>query len=813
MTLAITTSQNIPRRAIVTICSNNYFPYARVLFSSLQRYHPEASLFLCLADIKESNTDLGIEEVEVIEARSLDIRNFSDFAFRYDIMEFNTAVKPFILRKLIEERDFEQVVYLDPDIEMFAPMTSVFDALDGGADFVLTPHLTAPAEFAEFPNDIGIMKSGIYNLGFIALSNSLDVINFLHWWGRHLRFECLNLQEQGLFVDQKFVDLVPGFYDNVTILRDCSLNVAYWNLDLRSLEENGEGWLVDGKPLTFFHFSGIIPKNPNRLSKHTSRFNGNLEPALQSLIEHYISQLKKFGLESKPKPNYAYGTFSNGIAIVNLIRECYRMQEGSWPEDPFETFHLYLTEFSCFPIVNYPYPISNLMYFLWTKIEGLQKKFDIGDTEGRKDYSLWFIEKAENLGIDKYFLIPVVDSLQGKYTHHPPVPDRAAPPPKRDRTKKTPLADIEVIGYLRAETGVGQGGRMVACSLEKVGVNVKGYNVTVNVLASQKDLQVEHLLTSEINARIHIYRVNADQLAIVKDTVKPYRNKPEFTINIPAWELSVFPEAWLPNFAGIDEIWVDSQFVRDSLPSKVSIPVIYLPPAVTVDELKVVERSRFNLPTNAFLFHFNFDFSSYINRKNPQGLIQAYRSAFRDRPGEVPTALVIKTRGYDITGKSYRQLMEFVEGESDIIIINEDLSYGETLGLMNCCDCYVSLHRSEGFGFTVAEAMLLGKPVITTDYSSTTDFVNSSTGFPVKYQLKPLELDEYPFAEGQKWADPDIDYAAWLMRQVIRDPLKTKTIALAGKEKIGQDYCLEAVGKRYLDRLLDVLPSLKAWGF
>ena len=105
--------------AIMTICSNNYFPYARTLFSSLRRYHPEAALFLCLADTK-SFWELGIDGVEVIEARELEIPNFLDFAFRYDIMEFNTAVKPFMMRFLLEKRNFEQVIYLDPDIELFA---------------------------------------------------------------------------------------------------------------------------------------------------------------------------------------------------------------------------------------------------------------------------------------------------------------------------------------------------------------------------------------------------------------------------------------------------------------------------------------------------------------------------------------------------------------------------------------------------------------------------------------------------------------------------------------------------------------------
>jgi glycosyltransferase involved in cell wall biosynthesis len=187
--------------------------------------------------------------------------------------------------------------------------------------------------------------------------------------------------------------------------------------------------------------------------------------------------------------------------------------------------------------------------------------------------------------------------------------------------------------------------------------------------------------------------------------------------------------------------------------------------------------------------------------------IASYRLAFRQHSRTVPTALAIKTMGHDPEGKHLKQLLEMTEEDPDIIIINKQMTYSETLSLMNCCDCYVSLHRSEGFGYTLAEAMLLGKPVIATDYSGTKDFVNKATAFPVKYKLKALEAGDYPFWEGQRWADPDLDHAAWLMRRVIEDDLATKTISAAGRNKILTDYSPDVVGQRYLDRLhqIDVL--------
>jgi len=402
------------KRAIVSICSNNYFSYVKILFSSLQKHHPEADLFLCLADKIRSDVDLGIAGVEIIPAAALDIENFPDFAFRYDIMEFNTAIKPFAMRYLAESRGYNEVVYLDPDIELFAPMSPIFDAFAQGANFVLTPHLTAPAELKDFPNDIGIMKAGIYNLGFIALNNSQDAIAFLQWWSRKLRFQCINQQDQGIFVDQKFVDLLPAFHENVAILRDHSLNVAYWNLEQRQLTQTAAGWSIDGKPLRFFHFSGIDRKQPQRLSKHTERFNGDLDAPIQNIVNHYLEQLQKFNSETKIKPEYSYGKFSNGLSIANLMRYCYRDLPEQFEENPFESFYKYLNQPSGLVSSISPWKVTNLMYYLWEQKIELQTKFDLNHLEGRLNYALWFVQHAAANNFDDYFLEPIISNVNAQ---------------------------------------------------------------------------------------------------------------------------------------------------------------------------------------------------------------------------------------------------------------------------------------------------------------------------------------------------------------------------------------------------------------
>ena len=782
------------QRAIVTICSGNYLPYARVLFSSLKKYHPEASLFLCLADTPQPEIELKLPEVEVILAESLDILNFNDFAFRYDIMEFNTAVKPFVMQWLIEVKGFEEVLYLDPDIELFAPITPAIDAFAAGANFVLTPQITEPAELGGFPDDVGVMKAGIYNLGFIGVKNSFDGISFLHWWGRRLRFGCLNQQERGIFCDRKFVDLLPAFHDRVTILRDSTLNVGYWNLDRRELTKNGDTWLVEGKPLRFFHFSGVDVGQPHRLSKYTTRFNGNLSPALQEIVTHYIDRSIQFGYGVELAPSYGYGKFNSGIALAPIIRRCYRDLKEPLLDNPFESFLCYLNRPAIEALDSSPWLVTNLMYYIWSQRIDLQQTFNLQKESDRLNFCKWFVlNAAVEHKLDSYFTIPVVENISQHYSRQISITNAGK--------------DVCVVGYLKAQTGVGHAGRMVASSLKEAGVKTQGYNVTLNVMAPQTSTAVDELLTSKINAGIQIYNINADQLGLVRHSLKGKTSNGAYKINMPFWELSRFPSAWSENYHGINEVWAASRFIQAAIQPVLPLPVIWLPPAVTLAQFVPRNRSYFKLPEDTFLFHYNFDFSSFATRKNPQAAIAAYRLAFRNQH-TVPTALVIKTRGYDPEGKALAQLKEFTADEPDIYLLNREMTYDETLALMNCCDCYVSLHRSEGFGYTPAEAMLLEKPVIATDYSGTKDFINRDTGFPVNYSLVPVGENEYPFWQNQTWAEPELDRAAWLMRQIIADETATKAIARRGKEKILQDYSLQATGRRLkkrLEQLIDLL--------
>jgi hypothetical protein len=396
------------RLAIFTICSNNYLPMAKVLFASAERHCPHAELFLCLGDERLPERARYPTDARVVTAEELDIPDFRDFAFRYSIMEFNTALKPFMIRHLLEQ-GFDAVLYFDPDIAIYAPLDVVLDPLREGFNFVLTPHLCQPAEGDAYPDDLGIMRAGVYNLGFIGVGAGIESDRLLRWWSRRLRYHCVSDQDHGVFVDQKFIDLLPGFTNSVRIVRDSGCNVAYWNLQQRNLTQDGESWLVDTQMLRFFHFSAMNITDLNYLSKWTQAFRGaDISPALNSLMQHYADQVVAAGYDSEPLPGYSYARFASGTPITDPVRRMFRERHLSWLANPFETYEEYL---------HLPAPgrwagsptcmITNLMDDLWQRTPWLAAHFNLATREGVEGYTDWFLRNGQGLLGDAKLIEPV----------------------------------------------------------------------------------------------------------------------------------------------------------------------------------------------------------------------------------------------------------------------------------------------------------------------------------------------------------------------------------------------------------------------
>jgi glycosyltransferase involved in cell wall biosynthesis len=270
-----------------------------------------------------------------------------------------------------------------------------------------------------------------------------------------------------------------------------------------------------------------------------------------------------------------------------------------------------------------------------------------------------------------------------------------------------------------------------------------------------------------------------------------------FRIALWYWELEDIPEAWADHARRLDEVWAPTAFLGRAMRRALPVPVFDMLPGVQLGEVPALPRGRFGLPEGRFLFLFMFDMASIMERKNPLGVIRAFRQAFGPRDG---AALAIKVA----RGACYpedRARLNRAAADAGVTLIDQSLTREEANGLLNACDCYVSLHRAEGFGLTMAEAMLLGKPVIATGYSGNLDFMSSANSLLVNYEMVAITQDLPYYRKGWRWAEPSVGQAAAWMRWVYEHPDEGRALGARARADATRSLSLQAAGERMLQRL------------
>jgi len=278
-----------------TICSINYLAQARTLGESLAATNPDVRFVVGLVDKLAGVTFEADKQppFELLEVEALNIPNFAWMIRHYDITELNTAVKPYFIDFFLKKNpEVENVVYFDPDIIVFQPLDHLPTSLQHHP-IVVTPHITVPHDDDLSPNENDHLNTGTYNLGFIALRRSSDVTEFVAWWCEKLSYECFNDVCEGLFTDQKWINLVPIYWPGTKIEKHPGYNVAYWNLHERHLSErDGAPFVNQTHPLQFFHFSGYGLNRPDEISKYQNRHTFANRPDVVPLFRHYAARLE-----------------------------------------------------------------------------------------------------------------------------------------------------------------------------------------------------------------------------------------------------------------------------------------------------------------------------------------------------------------------------------------------------------------------------------------------------------------------------------------------------------------------------------------
>ncbi|MFC6792699.1 putative nucleotide-diphospho-sugar transferase [Methylobacterium komagatae] len=320
------------RRAIFTLTTNQKLPWACLLFETLRTHNPECDLILGLVD--RAHDGSYPEGCKIISVEDIRLPDEKSFLFRYSAFNLCTAVKPYYFKYLFE-MGYEKVLYFDSDIAVFQTLDRYFGLMEAGSDFILTPHLLKPTVKSDLPDDIAILRHGTFNLGFIGIAASAESIPLVDWWAEKLQFNCVTLIEEGVFADQKFIDLIPSFTSKISIVRDPGANFAYWNMLRRVVSFEDERFYIDSLPLIFAHFSGFDIHDLGHLSKYGARVEPEETRGLEALILWYADKLRSFSADSYVPAPYAFGSFYSGAAIPDGTREKFRQSVYDPNEDPF----------------------------------------------------------------------------------------------------------------------------------------------------------------------------------------------------------------------------------------------------------------------------------------------------------------------------------------------------------------------------------------------------------------------------------------------------------------------------------------------
>jgi lipopolysaccharide biosynthesis glycosyltransferase len=321
---------------VFTGVASNHIHRARILCESLKRYHPEFCFHLALADKVPPDLERQTGPFDsIIGMESLDIPNRTGWIFSHNVTELCTAIKPFVLRRLLQLDDCQQVYFFDADIVLFDAIDELIEMLDT-CNIILTPHQTSPEATLEaiVDNEICSLRHGIYNLGFLGVRNEPETKRFADWWAHRLYHFCQEALDMHLWTDQKWINHVPVFFEGVRIVKSPRFNVAPWNITTRRLEGSFEkGFTVNGEPLGFYHFTGFDSGAHELMAKKYAPRN----PAVESLINWY-QRANKSGQESSQNAPWAYSAFENGEPITRLHRLTYRLRKDlqeAYP-NPFE---------------------------------------------------------------------------------------------------------------------------------------------------------------------------------------------------------------------------------------------------------------------------------------------------------------------------------------------------------------------------------------------------------------------------------------------------------------------------------------------
>jgi glycosyltransferase involved in cell wall biosynthesis len=793
-----------------TLATSETLPNARVLAASLRRHQPDWSLEIVLMDRRD--VPVAGEPTPIRRLSDQIDLDIAALLSLHEEPELRRLVLPRVMLAYARRRE-GPVLHLPPTAWVLAPLEPVEASLRDHSVMLAARARADPPDDGLLPSPEQLDRAGRIDETVIAVDGTVEADGMLTWLA--VRTEAMlgtldgrpsRMRPEDRPWLARMLELAPARF-GAAVPTDPGCNLSMWSLPLHSLTEDSDGPCVDGRfPVRFINLPGFDPRHPSRLSKLASRVRVSTMPALRALCVQYTEELLACGWNDLHRRSEIGRELVDGVVFDESLCSLYA-RALALGEDFGDVF----TEAGAAAFLAWlqgPAPAGShhgINRYVFFRVSGerpdvLRAYPDLDGPDG-SGFLAWCSSFGRSeLGLAERFLPDRSVPRSPQTVRSAAMPQRAIARVRNGASRATPPA-VRLTGYLRHSLGLGAAARAYAQALAAVDVPVSTNSVPLHHLDLPEYLSADYGrhsfedLVHQGRHGVELVAVNADELpGLVSRLGEDYFEGPR--VGIWGWETNAIPRRWAEAFSLVDEIWVYSRFMAENIGAAAPVPVLAMPPPVSVPQTPV-DPIRLSVPPG-YTFLFVFDYLSTIQRKNPVGLIEAFRTAFA--PSEGPR-LIVKTINAPLRPLDEEELLWAAHGREDIHIIDRSLTGTELSGLMSACDCYVSLHRSEGFGLTMAEAMAMSKPVIATRYSGNVDFMDDANSFLVDWHPGRVgpECEIYP-PQGE-WAEPDVEHAARLMRSVYEDPTHAALVGERARRDIAARLSPQVTGERMRKRL------------
>ena len=823
--------------SVMTISAWNNYGVVQKFFESVSEKIPQSSKHWFIADrpdefdsrIRNIKTDATQRGINILTLH--DVQTYMDFspyelAFRYNLVCFNTAIKPHVFNYLFKT-GYSKVLFFDPDIVIYNPLNELLSMLDTKT-FVMTPHIVKPIpDDGLWQTDLQLMRTGLFNYGFLALSNVNEyrLLEHLKWWSDRLRYYGYVDLPNGMHFDQNWGIFITVFEDakDYLILRDESYNAAYWNLHYtgKNIVANSSGYYYNNTTLKFFHFSGVSTNiyDMNLISPHQTRYKMWNFPNLEPIFKEYLNKVKKNEYFNIP---YGLDVFYNGVKIPEWLKTLSGKHSQSlmWVDKKIDNENVRLLqsiitglsskkEFTFDAIWNWLFSprydkVSTLNLKEMPNIVLVILVLAGNDPNSHFDYKQWFQNYGHLFFYKDLFSQNARNLVRKTVQHLTPRVEFCDKMSKllpsevdcsfnnnilrdffvkinNDNIKDNRLMNgFNIFGHINGIFGVAESSRTIIKTLKDLSPSL--IELPRSSVHTYKPFITEFDTKVKFNTNIVV--LNADMVYDLVDIVDKDTWRNCYNVGVWAWELSNFPVQWISSAYLFDEIVVSSTFQKDSIKNTLSknkitknIPVTVIPFAV--------ERSLLTRTTepNTFTFLSVFDYHSFIERKNVMQIPMVIEKALETMNTNLRVKLIIKcinSRQEDISKlQIYLQRFKLFS----YTIVDTPLPMDKFIELKSMVNCFISLHRSEGYGLNILESFLEGIPVIATLYGGNMEYMglipkDLQYKLGVNYTLETIKNTLGPYAQGNLWAEPNqtsainaVKYALHNRKKIAEDGL------------------------------------------